>query len=107
VPPPVEAAPQSYQAMQRGTNSLAIVSLVAGISGYVLPHPFIGGLVAIVTGHMARGQIRRTGEGGGGFALAGLLLGYLHLFLSLLLVGVILAIVFGFGAWVVSQPHSG
>jgi len=72
------------------TNSLAIVSLVAGIAGYVIPHPFIAGIVAIITGHMARSQIRRTGEGGSGLALAGLILGYVHLALSILLVAVVL-----------------
>jgi hypothetical protein len=33
---------------------------------------------AIVTGHIARGQIRRTGEAGGGLALAGLIIGYVY-----------------------------
>src|SRR5438105_2750894 len=79
----------------RATNSLAVVSLAAGIAGYVLPHPFIAGIVAIVTGHMARSQIRRTGEGGGGFALAGLILGYVHLALSLLLVLLVLLLLVG------------
>jgi len=41
--------------------------------------PFIGGLLAVVLGHIARGQIRRTGESGGGMAMAGLVLGYIHL----------------------------
>jgi len=41
--------------------------------------PFLGGLLAVILGHTARGQIRRTGEGGGGMATAGLVLGYIHL----------------------------
>jgi hypothetical protein len=36
-------------------------------------------LVAVVCGHVARGQIRRTGEAGDGVAIAGLILGYLGL----------------------------
>jgi hypothetical protein len=79
----------------RGTNSLAIVSLVAGIAGYVIPHPFIAGLIAIITGHMARGQIRRTGEGGRGLATVGLVLGYVHLALSFALVILILLLIVG------------
>ena len=79
----------------RQTNTLAIVSLIAGIAGYVLPHPFIGGLVAIITGHMARRQIRQTGEDGAGLALAGLILGYIHLALSILLVIAIILFVIG------------
>jgi hypothetical protein len=108
VPPPVAAPGGAAPAQDRPINSLAIVSLVAGIAGYVIPHPFVAGLVAIVTGHMARGQIRRTGEGGAALALAGMILGYVHLFLSVLVVGFILLVLFGVGAYVVSQgTHSG
>jgi uncharacterized protein DUF4190 len=103
VPPPVDEPGGSVPKSQRPVNTLAIVSLAAGIAGYVLPHPFIGGLVAIITGHMARGQIRRTGESGSGLATIGLVLGYLHLVLSVLLVGFILLVILGFGAYVVSQ----
>jgi hypothetical protein len=92
--------------VSRPTNTLAIVSLVAGIAGYVIPHPFIAGLVAIVTGHLARAQIRRTGEGGALLATIGLILGYLHLVLSVLLVGFIVLVALGFGAYIVSQGHS-
>jgi len=50
------------------TNTLAILALVFGI---------LGGVLGIVFGHIARGQIRRTGEGGWGMATAGLVLGYI------------------------------
>lgn len=99
-------APSGGTTVGRPTNTLAVVSLVAGIAGYVLPHPFIAGVVAIITGHMARGQIRRTGEGGAGLALAGLLLGYIHLVLSLILVGVLVAVVLGFGAWALTRSRT-
>lgn len=56
------------------TNVLAILALVFGI---------LGGLLAIPFGHIARSQIRRTGEGGSGLALAGLILGYLWLAASI------------------------
>ena len=92
--------------VSRPTNTMAIVSLVAGIAGYVIPHPFIAGLVAIVTGHMARGQIRRTGDGGALLATIGLILGYLHLFLSVLLVGFLILVALGFGAYIVSQGRT-
>jgi hypothetical protein len=48
-------------------NVLAIVSLVSA---------FVLSLVAVITGHMALGQIKRTGEKGRGLAIAGLVLGY-------------------------------
>ncbi len=66
------------------TNTLAIISLVAGIGSF-FAHvvPGVGGftvaLVAVITGHLARGQIKKTGEGGMGMATAGLIIGYVHL----------------------------
>jgi len=59
-------------------NGTAVASLVIGILSWFMC-PIVGGVLAVVLGHVARGQIRRTGEGGGGFALAGLILGYSHL----------------------------
>ncbi len=35
-------------------------------------------MLAIIFGPVARGQIRRSGEAGGGMAVAGLVLGYIH-----------------------------
>lgn len=104
VPPPPAEPVGGALATGRPTNTLAIVSLVAGVLGFVpFPHPFIAGVVAIITGHMARGQIRRTGEGGLELATVGLILGYAHLALSLaltvfvvlLLLGLVSLAVFG------------
>lgn len=77
----------------RQTSSLAIVSLVSGILGWTLL-PLIGSIVAIITGHMARGEIRRAPERleGDGLALAGLILGYTMLVLGT--IGIVLALVF-------------
>ena len=102
VPPPPAAGPTppgGAALVSRPTNTMAIVSLVAGIAGYVIPHPFIAGIVAIITGHMARKQIRQTGEGGAGLALAGLILGYVHLALSVLFVIALILLVVGFIAF--------
>ena len=79
------------------TNTLAIVSLSLGIAAYIVL-PFISGIAAIVTGHMARGQIKQSGEGGGGFALAGLILGYVNVVLAVLAVGIIVIAVAIIGA---------
>ena len=79
------------------TNTLAVVSLVTAIGSF-LAHiiPFVGGftlsVVAIITGHMARGQIKKTGEQGSGLALAGLIIGYAHL----ALIALIFIFFFGF-----------
>ena len=59
-------------------NSYAVASFVIGILSWFLC-PILGGIIAVILGHTARGQIRRTGEGGNGMAVAGLILGYAHL----------------------------
>ena len=51
--PPVSPAATS----SRPTNTLAVISLIAGIVSWLLL-PFVGGLAAIICGHMARGEIR-------------------------------------------------
>jgi hypothetical protein len=65
------------------TNPLAIVSMVCGMVALVFGPLTI---LAIVFGHIARGQIRRTGEGGRGMATAGLILGYAGLVVGIALV---------------------
>jgi uncharacterized membrane protein len=60
------------------TNGLAVASLVCGLAELVVP---LAAIPAIVLGHTARRQIRRTGQQGAGLALAGLLLGWFWLIL--------------------------
>ena len=57
------------------TNGTAIAALATGIVGWTVV-PFFASIAAVVLGHVARAQIRRTGEQGSGLALAGLILGY-------------------------------
>jgi hypothetical protein len=56
------------------TNGFAIASLACGL-GQFMAGP-LATIPAIIFGHMARSQIRRTGEQGAGLALAGLVLGW-------------------------------
>ena len=70
------------------TNTLAIVSLVLGILGLTFI-PLLASVCAVVCGHIARGQIKRTGEGGSGFATAGLIIGYVSIALFVVIVGAI------------------
>jgi Domain of unknown function (DUF4190) len=85
------------------TNSLAVVSLVTGIASFIahIPIPGFGGftvaVVAVITGYMARNQIRQTGEQGMGMATAGMVIGIVHLALIGLLVIVLLVLIFGLG----------
>ncbi len=71
----------------RQTGSLAVVSLIMGIVGWTV-FPFLGSLIAIVTGHMARAEIRRQPQAleGDGLAVAGLVLGWLAVIGSILVV---------------------
>ena len=68
--------------------------MISGIAAFVVV-PFIGSIVAIITGHMAKKQIAQTGEGGSGMATAGLILGYVGI--AFVVLAVIIWIV-AFGA---------
>lgn len=82
-PPPL-APPQLAK-----TNSLAITSMICGIAQFMFGP--LATIPAVVCGHMARHQIRRTGEQGAGMALAGLILGWIGVgFTALLVVAAIL-----------------
>ncbi len=66
-PAPYEPTPYAAPYGQAKTNTLAIIALILG---FVIPP---GG---IIVGHIALGQIKKTGEAGRGLALAGTILGY-------------------------------
>lgn len=88
----------------RRTSTLAVLSLVFGILGWSVI-PFLGSLVAIVTGHMARAEIRRDPlMDGDGLAVAGLVLGWLMVALAVLALFV-LVVFFGGLAWL-AHLHS-
>ncbi len=85
---PPESTPQTAP-----NNTLALVSLIAGILGLTLL-PTIGSIAAIITGYMARKEIResRGTMSGDGLATAGLILGWIGV--GLLLLGLCIAVVF-------------
>ena len=94
------------------TNTLAIVSLAAGVGSF-FAHviPGIGGftvaVVAIVTGYMARNQIKQTGEQGMGMATAGMIIGIVHIGLIVLgVIGLILIFIFGIALFGIAAAHS-
>jgi hypothetical protein len=64
-------------------STLAIVSLISGIAGYVVL-PIVAPIVAVITGHMAKNEIKKGGGmvTGNGMATAGLILGYIQLGLA-------------------------
>lgn len=77
------APPVPYPAAGGRTNGLAVASLVCGIAQFVVPLVPTS-ILAIVFGHVARGQIRRTGEKGAGLARAGQVLGWAGIVLAVL-----------------------
>ena len=75
------------------TNGFAIASLACGIAQFVFGP--LTTIPAIVFGHIARGQIRRTGEQGAGLALAGLILGWVVVILGIAVIVVGLGVAAG------------
>jgi hypothetical protein len=72
-------------AQPRSTNGLAIASMVLGILWIY----WIGSILALVFGYVAKGQIDRSGgqQTGRGMAIAGIVLGWIGVgFLALFLV---------------------
>jgi hypothetical protein len=74
-------------------STLAIVSLVSALLGFTFV-PVIGGIVALVTGYMARNETRSIPPkaSGDGMATAGIIMGWVQL--GLLVVGICCAIVY-------------
>jgi hypothetical protein len=85
------APPPLVQPQLATTNSLAITSLICGIAQFMFGP--LATIPAVVCGHMARSQIRRTGEQGAGMALAGLILGWIGVGFTVLVVIAAVAIV--------------
>jgi hypothetical protein len=98
-PPPYIMPP----VVSRRTNPTAIASLVCGLA-----QPFTAGLTmipAVILGHMARSQIRRTGEDGNGLATAGLVLGWVGIGFVVLLI--LLVVTFAAGHPAGPAPSGG
>jgi hypothetical protein len=72
--------------VQRSTNGLAVASMVLGILWIY----WIGSILALVFGFVARQQIKQRGEAGDGMAIAGIVLGCvgLGMLLLVLLLGI-------------------
>ena len=64
------------QAPQAAPDGNAIVSLILGILGITML-PFIGGILAVIFGHMSIRDAYRRGERGSAIATAGLILGWI------------------------------
>ena len=99
-PPPAAPSPApSYAAAPppaapgagRVTNTMAIVTLIAGIGGLTFL-PFIGSIIAVITGPMADKQIAQNGEDGAQLSKVGKILGWVGL--GLWVLGIIAFVLF-------------
>jgi hypothetical protein len=72
------------------TSTMAIISLVGGIAGWTIL-PFLGSIAAIICGHIAKSEIKKSAGtiGGNGMATAGLVLGYISIALGVCLICVL------------------
>jgi hypothetical protein len=86
LPPTYVPAP-----IARPTSYLAIASIIFGVLCWITL-PVVGAIGAIITGHLAKAEIRKSNPppGGGELATVGLILGYIHL--GLILAGVIIVL---------------
>ncbi len=84
-------APTQVYATARPTNVLAIISLIASCVGFTVP--------GIIMGHIALSQIKRTGEGGHGLALAGVIVGYCLFAIALIFIVVYILVFVGLFVW--------
>src|ERR1700737_1420384 len=75
---------QPAYAPAQQTNGMAIAALVASL---------VFAPLGIILGHIARGQIKRTGEGGRGLATAGLVLDYIFTLIPLVIVIIVAVVV--------------
>ena len=82
-PPPGPGYPPPQAAV--GTNGMAIASLVCSLLGWIC---VIGPILGLIFGFIALGQIRRTGQGGRGMAIAGIVIGVVAIVLGIV-VGVL------------------
>jgi hypothetical protein len=83
--PPIYPEPARPTGLAVPTSGLAIASLVLAVGGLTIL-PLVGSIVAIILGYMARNDIRRRpGEvSGDGIAMAGIVLGWIAVGLSVL-----------------------
>ena len=79
--------------LQTKNAGIAVASLILGICSFLCLGPLTG-IPAIICGHVAQSRIRKSGGtlGGNGFALAGLIMGYVNLAMMVFVVPMLMAI---------------
>jgi hypothetical protein len=94
IPESIQPAPAYPVVPPKKDSGLAIASLVCGIAAWII-FPVVAAIAAVVTGHLAKKEIRESGNtlGGDGMALAGLLMGYIQLGLFVLFLIIVLLVI--------------
>jgi hypothetical protein len=80
--PPYPQPPYYAGPVRAGVNGLAIASMVLGIVWIY----WLGSVLALIFGYVARNQIRRQNQSGDGMAIAGIVLGWVGLGMLLLVI---------------------
>lgn len=85
-----------YENVEQTTSVWAILSLISGIANFVGLW-FIGSIAALITGYVAKNEIKKSNGsvGGKGLADAGLILGWVGIGLSVLSVCLIILVAIG------------
>jgi hypothetical protein len=85
--------PKNINDVTLPSSTLAIVSLVSGILGFTFI-PVVGGIVALITGYMARNETRSIPPtaSGDGMATAGIIMGWIQI--ALLILGICVFVAF-------------
>jgi hypothetical protein len=101
--PPERPTNYEVQPQMLPNSTLAIVSLVSALLGFSV-FPLIGGIIALITGYMARKETRAIPptHSGDGLATAGIIMGWIQLGLTVIGICCFAAwfvFVVGLGAW--------
>jgi len=102
-----ENNPQVNYGVQLPTSTLAVVSMIAGITGFTI-FPAIGTIVALIPGYAARKETRAVPPqaSGDGLATAGIIMGWVQV--GLTIIGICVAAAFllfgiGIAGWSINQ----
>ena len=87
---------QNNYPVEKTISILAILSTISGAASFFVV-PFIGAIAALITGYMAKSEIKKSNGmvEGEGFATAGIVMGWINIGLSIMVCClIILAVVF-------------